>query len=163
MKKLLALLLSVVLMLSMSVHAFAYEIDDYYSEGETTLQEYVYSSFNLVIPATIDLSQGNGEISVTDADFDAGYQLEVVVTNLTEDGYIEMTHTTKEGETAYCTLINVATQQMLNSTNPVLATIKDTDILNGSATAYFTGDIITKAAAGNYTGTMTYTIYFGTY
>lgn len=163
MKKLLALLLSVVFMLSMSVTAFAYEYDDYYSEGETTLQEYVYSSFNLVIPATIDLSQGNGEISVTDADFDADYQLEVVVTNLTEDGLIEMTHTTKEGETAYCSLINGTTQEMLNNDNPLLATIKDTDIVDGAASVYFSGDIITKASAGTYTGTMTYTVYFGKY
>ncbi len=156
MKKLLALLLSFTMMLATSTTAFAYD-GNFTGYGEAELTAYAYSTFNVTIPSTVDLTYGGGQVIVSDADLDSGYQVVITVTNLNSNGRIDMTHKTKSGVTSECELVNVTSE------NPILAVIKDTDINDGNGYANFSGHMIDGSAAGSYTGTMQYNIYCDPY
>lgn len=156
MKKLLALLLSATMLLSFSTTAFAYD-GNYIGYGEAELTAYAYSTFDVTIPSTVDLTYGGGQVIVSNADLDTGYQVVITVTNLNANGRIDMTHKTKSGITSECVLNNVTTE------NPILAIIKDTDIQDGNGYSDFFGQMIDGAAAGSYSGTMQYYIYCDPY
>lgn len=156
MKKIFALLLSCTLFLSLTTVAFAYD-GNYTGCGETELTAYAYSTFNVTIPSTVDLTYGGGQVIVSNADLDTGYQIVITVTNLNANGGIDMTHKTKSGVTSECYLNNVTTE------NPILAIIKDTDIQDGNGYSDFFGQMADGAAAGSYSGTMQYNIYCDPY
>lgn len=156
MKKFLPILLCATLLLSSPTTAFAYD-GNYTGYGEAELTAYAYSSFNVTIPSTVDLTYGGGQVVVTDADLDTGYQVVITVTNLNANGRIDMTHKTKSGVTSECILNNVTAD------NPILAVIKDTDISDGYGCANFFGQMADGAAAGSYSGTMAYNIYCDPY
>lgn len=156
MKKIISLLLCFTLLLSLSTTAFAYD-GNYTGYGESELTAYSYSSFNVTIPSTIDLTYGGGQVMVSNADLDSGYQVVIVVTNLNANGRIDMTHKTKSGVTSECILDNVSID------SPILATIKDTDIMDGYGYADFFGQMVDGASAGSYSGTMKYNIYCDPY
>lgn len=161
MKKIYAFILSCVLLLSVSTTAFAYD-GNYTGWGESELTAYAYSSFTVTIPATVDLTHGGGQVIVSDADLDAGYQVVVTVTNLNENGNIDMVHKTKEGITSECSLSN--SMGTLSAENTILAIIKDTDIQSdGNGYADFFGQMVGGSKAGGYTGTMRYNIYCDPY
>lgn len=162
MKKLLASLLTMALLLSASTTAFAYDDSTYSGGGESEITAFAYNTYTVTIPATIDFTHGQGDVSVTNADIDTGYEIEVVVTNLNSNGAIDMTHKTKSGVTSQCYL-TTANGIGVSSENPILATIKDTEISSGSAYTYFWGQMDTNAAAGSYSGTMKYSLYCSKY
>ena len=64
MKKILALCLSIVMLLSLSTTVFAAEYwDESAGNGQTEIKAHIYSSYTITIPATIDLSNGEqGEV-----------------------------------------------------------------------------------------------------
>ena len=165
MKKILTALLCATLTLSTVTTSFAFnegEIEGYNSAGQTEVTAYAYSTFNVSIPAKIDISNmGGAEIAVTDADIDSGYQVQIFVTNLNENGNLNMTHKTKSGVTSE--LILNGTNGTLTSDYPLLASFKDTDIYDGNASTYFSGQMMDGAKSGSYTGTMTYSVYCNKY
>lgn len=162
MKKIFATILSMAILISASTTAFAYDEGTYSGSGESQITAYAYSTYSVTIPATINLTNGQGDVSVSNADIDTGYEIEVVVTNLNENGHLDMTHNTKDGVTSECILMN-ANGRSVGTEEPILATIKDTDISKGSAYTYFLGQMIDGASAGSYTGTMRYALYCSRY
>jgi len=162
MKKILATLLTLSLLLTASTTAFAYDESTFSGYGQTELTASAISTYTVTIPSTVNLTYGQGEVTVTNADIADGYEIEVVASNLNSNGGIDMTHTTKEGVTTTCYLMT-ADGTSVTSENPVIVTIKDTQISNGSAYTYFWGELPANAKAGTYTGTMTYNLYCSQY
>lgn len=59
MKKIIALCMSIVMLLSLSTTAFAAEYwDESAGSGESQVYAHIYSSYSISIPATIDLRNG---------------------------------------------------------------------------------------------------------
>lgn len=93
MKKILAIILSVVLVLSMSVTAFATEVTSEYQVAQSTLSYTEPSTYTVIIPETMYVSTG------ASLQFEAKYlnileteQVVIRCTNLDENGAIALTN-----------------------------------------------------------------------
>lgn len=157
MKKILALCLSVVMLLSLSTTAFAAEIwDESAGSGETEVYAHIYSSYFISIPATIDLRNGEqGEITLTDANIEEGYEVNVYCTNIFENG-IRLYHTVDSNIGITCVLTDVDNTIQYTSETP-LATFVQDDFSQGAITKYFGLHLMDDLSkAGDYVGVMEY-------
>lgn len=158
MKKILALLLTLSLCFGTATTAFAYGGEyDIGGEGEMELLGQVYSSYDISIPSFLDTNNPEGSyISLINPNLAYHNRVEVSVTNLNEDGYVELTldSDTKSG-TAYCEL-HTKDGSAVTLSNPVLASISDADVDAGNTEAFFSGQIVSGTTAGFYKGTIRY-------
>lgn len=158
MKKIFALVLSIVMILSCSVTAFAYE-DNYAGSGELEVTGHIYSSYTITIPATINIKDTPiCEVTVNDAYIEEGYSLDVFATNL-ESGFLSLKHTTNQYASTECYIIKYegdSTVTVSSSYEPIVS-FTASDFPNGtSCVKYFGLEMSQWGTPGDYTGTMKY-------
>ncbi len=159
MKKILALCLSFVMLLSLSTTAFAAEFwDESAGSGETTITGHIYSSYQISIPATIALNYEQTECMVTlsQSNIESGYAVNVYCTNLTNDNAIRLEKNNVDGEGLNCYLSNNE-GYAITVDNPLIVSFQQTDIVNGDSTTkpfYLTYDKM--GLPGDYSGIMQY-------
>lgn len=138
MRKIIAIVLALVMVMGMSTTAFAATGGTVKS---TQLTAYVYSSYEITIPAQVDLTQTNNTItiSVDSLNLDPEYVLAVMISKK------EMTHSS--GEPVDMELY-------------VDGAIKDTVIAAFSETGSVAIDVVIPetAPAGNYTGVIVFDV-----
>lgn len=158
MKKLIAIMVCIVFMLSISTTAFAAD-NPFYSEGSATLKYKSYSSCTVSIPETIEITGQSTEITVTNPNVESGYCVNVYVTNLNERGCVELTHDSPGVATIEASFYNDSKNAVVDNSNPLLATIEcgdnPTDVFSGTFTVSATGG---DYRAGTYMGTMNYNV-----
>lgn len=151
MKKLFALLLAITVMTTLSVTAFAAEIDQDTAapqEGSIAVSYQVAPTYTVTIPATVTLGE-NAKIEVENVVVEKGKQVEVALTNandfkaVTAEG-AEITYTVKNGEA------EVAEGNTVLAVNPA-------DGTTGETTLSFVAPT-TIQYAGKYEGTVTFTV-----
>ena len=153
MKKAIALITTIVLMMSVSATAFAEDLSA--GNGETEIRTHIYSSYNITIPAVIDLANGNtADVQLNNAMLEDGYSIKVYVTNTADFGGIRLMHENGR-DSIQCTLQNIETNMIANAQNP-LVTFQNTDIVESSAIKYFEITADSIGIPGNYSGTMQY-------
>lgn len=152
MKKVISMFVALMLLMSVSVTAFAEDMSA--GTGEAQVYSHIYSSYSISIPATIDLRNGeSGEVTIIDASIEDGYSVKVFATNLSENG-IKLTHT--DGMTTIdCVLMNIELNANASAEIP-LTSFASTDIENGTATKYFSLQPDTYGKPGDYSGTLQY-------
>ena len=157
MKKILALCLSIVMLLSVSTTAFAAEYwDESAGSGETEVYAHIYSSYSISIPATIDLRNGEqGAVTLTEANIESGYEVNVYCTNI-EDGGIRLHHV--DNENNGITVVLMTEDKLYNYTaDTPIASFVQSEITSESLTKYFAMEIMDKwNTAGDYVGVMEY-------
>lgn len=157
MKKILALCLSIIMVLSLSTTALAAEYwDESAGNGETEVHAHIYSSYSISIPATINLSNGEqGAVTLSDANIEEGYAVNVYCTNIHENG-IRLQHINDATSSVVCVLTDVDNSIQYTSETP-LVTFVQKDFENGEITKYFGMHIMDNIGkAGEYVGTMQY-------
>ena len=151
MKKLFALILTVAMIATMSVTAFAAEIDQDTTapqEGSIAVRYQVAPTYTVTIPATVTLGE-NAKIEAENVVVEKGKQVEVALTNdndfkvATPEG-AELTYTVKNGEA------EVAEGNTVLAVNPA-------DGTTGETTLSFVAPT-TIQYAGKYEGTVTFTV-----
>lgn len=149
MKKFLAIVLSVVLVLSMSVTAFAAELNIGNQTGQSTLSYTEPSTYTVIIPDTIYVSTGAIlEFETTFLNIQESEQLVIRVNNLDENDMITLSHAS--GDTL----------------NVCFGVNDDTDIcyrVNADNTVAFAASLQTSydgsiLSAGEYTGIAEFTV-----
>lgn len=157
MKKILALCLSIIILLSLSTTAFAAEYwDESAGSGETTITGHIYSSYQITIPATISLDYEFTQcpVTISQSNIENGYAVNVYVTNL-ENGAIRL-ELDNANESIYCHLTN-EDGYGLTGDNTLLVSFQQSDITNGdSTTKYFTLTYDKMGLPGDYSGVMQY-------
>ena len=157
MKKILALCLTLVLLANCATTAFAAE-DTCAGSGETEITAHIYSTYTITIPATIDLEAGTrGEVTITDANLESGYKVDVFATNFNNNGGITLTHRDNSMYEITCMLTNIE-QNMCATAEVPLVSFYDTEVptWGDTATKYFDIQVQNYGLAGHYSGTMTY-------
>lgn len=157
MKKIIAICLSIVMLLSFSTTAFATEYwDESAGSGETEVYAHIYSSYSISIPATIDLRNGEqGAVTLTYANIEDGYEVNVYCTNFSENG-IKLYHVDDAGISIDCIISDTEFSYNYDCNTP-LATFVQSDFSNGEITKYFGMQIMNDISkAGDYVGVMEY-------
>lgn len=166
MKKLLTLCLTLVLLANCAITVFAAE-DTCAGSGETEIRCHVYSTYSITMPALIDMgafTESNlgiaefveDKVTITNANIEPGYRVEVYVTNLDESGTIKMTNIHNPEYTGTCVLKNMEKDALIDADTP-LVTFCDTELeLSGTLEKHFQIAMQAYSLAGEYTGTMTY-------
>lgn len=157
MKKILALCLSIVMLLSLSTTVFAAEYwDESAGNGQTEIKAHIYSSYTITIPATIDLSNGEqGEVKLSNPNLEPGYQINVYCTNLV-DSAVRLEKVGASGEGINCYLSRSDGYAVSND-DPLLVSFRQEDITNMDNYKYFSITHDEWGMAGDYTGIMEYT------
>ena len=108
------------------------------------------------MPASINLEMTNqGEVTITDANIESGYKVDVFVTNLNSEGAVTLTNTNGVS-TMDVWLLNVEANCGATRETP-LVSFYDTELdFFGTATKYFELNYNSFGNAGYYYGTMTY-------
>ena len=157
MKKILALCLSIIMLLSLSTTAFAAEYwDESAGSGETTITGHIYSSYQITIPATISLDYEFTQcpVTISQSNIENGYAVNVYCTNL-EDSSI-LLRRGNDVESIRCYLTNAEGYSISND-NPLIVSFVQSDITNGdSVTKYFTMTYDKMGLPGEYSGVMQY-------
>lgn len=154
MRKIIAVLLSVAMLATMSVTAFAAEPDEFAGSGQSEVFAHVYSHYQVNIPATIDLQEGNlSFIKLTDANIEDGYSVKVFCTNTDVNG-IRLKHETKENTFVICSIFN-SNGELCDDETP-MATFTKSDVSENSAIKEIRLEPETWGIPGNYSGTLTY-------
>lgn len=158
MKKLIAIMMCAVLMLSVPTTAFAAE-SPFYGEGTAILKYKSYSTCTVTIPETIEITGQPTEITVTNPNVESGYCVNVYVTNLNDRGYIDLTQDSSGVATVEASFINDSTNAVIDNNNSLLASIECSDNSMDTYYATFSVSVIGgNYRAGNYTGTMQYDV-----
>ena len=153
MKKIIALITAIVLIMSVSVTAFAEDLSA--GNGESEIRTHIYSSYNITIPAVIDLANGNtADVQLSNAMLEDGYSINVYVTNTEDFGGIRLMHQNGR-DSIQCTFQNTETNMIANTENP-LVSFQNSDIVESSAIKYFEITADSIGIPGNYSGTMQY-------
>lgn len=172
MKKILSLLIALAIVLSIGVlnatpvSADAGNADYYgsmdgsneYGSGQIEVTHRAYSSFQLEIPLYADSMMPN-TITAYYPNLEDGYQIEIYVTNLNEDGTLNMTHSS--GEVSTMVLYNVNDCLHLSYQNPLLASFAMEDFNNtysASSEFYIQQGENFNMKAGTHTGVICYRI-----
>lgn len=155
MKKLIAICLSLVLFATCTTTAFAME-DTSAGSGEVQISAHIYSSYTITMPAMIDIEMGSqGAVTITDANIESGYKVDVFVTNADFEGDITLTHTNGVA-TIDCGLISAEDGGRVSEEKP-LVSFRDTEVDSyGTLMKYFGLEVMPFGTAGYYYGTMTY-------
>ena len=151
MKKLFALILTIVLMATLSVTAFAADYDTAGDKGMTVTYQ-VDPTFTVTIPATVALGE-TATIKAENVIVAKGKQVEVTLTNAND-----FKVTTPQGASLTYTVKNDETT--VNEGDTVL-TVNPDNGKTGETTLTFTTPETVKFA-GDYTGTVTFTIAVNT-
>lgn len=155
MKKIFALLFSAAMLATMSITAFAAETDGSAGSGQSEVLAHVYSSYNITIPATIDLRNGNESyVEISNANIEDGYTVKVFCSNTDVNG-IRLYHDTKENTSITCSIFN-SNGEMCDATTP-MAVFTSSDISEGTGAKNITLEPETTGVPGNYSGTLEYT------
>lgn len=129
-----------------------------YGTGQIEVTHRAYSSFMLEIPLYADSMMQN-TITAYYPNLEDGYQIEIYVTNLNEDGTLNMTHSS--GEVSTMVLYNVGDGLHLSYQNPLLASfaIEDFNNTNSASSEFYIqhGENF-NMKAGTHTGTICYRI-----
>lgn len=154
MRKVIALLLSIVLLLSMSATAFAADsqICGDGATGQSTVYYFAPSTYSIVIPETIFIAEGY-TFTATEMNIQPQEQVTVRITNLTENDAISISHT-KTGETLDLQITGLGANQT--------CAIFSAENLTSSIS--IGGQIINAGSnpkAGEYTGIMEFVIVSG--
>lgn len=162
----LAIVLSVGVLIATPVSADAGNADYYgsldgsneYGTGQIEVTHRAYSSFQLEIPLYADSVMTN-TITAYYPNLEEGYQIEIYVTNLNEDGTLNMTHSS--GEVSTMVLYNAKDGLHLSYQNPLLASfaIEDfNDTYSASSDFYIQHGENFNMKAGTHTGVICYRI-----
>lgn len=129
-----------------------------YGTGQIEVTHRAYSSFRLEIPLYADSVMTN-TITAYYPNLEDGYQIEIYVTNLNEDGTLNMTHSS--GEVSTMVLYNETDCLHLSYQNPLLAsfTLEDFNNTNSASSNFYIqhGENF-NMKAGTHTGVICYRI-----
>lgn len=159
MKKFLALVLSMVLMLGTATTAFAAN-EPYQGGCDLPVTAYSYGSFFLSIPESVEFTNyvnNSCYISIGEYDIDTTDSIIVTIGNFNSNGAITMTHNTKEGVTADLWIYKDYEMQnrYMDSAFPLAEFTYDYLESNaGSDSIEFFAKLDESAKAGRYTGTI---------
>lgn len=151
MKKFVAILTVLLLMAVLPLTVLA----DDSGSGSSTITTHISSHYSIVIPATIDLTQGNtSQVSIENASIEDGYSVKVFLTELDDPNGIRLFNASGSNYIV-CSITNAETNSIADATNP-LATFTKENIANSVTTKNFYLDTDSTSVAGTYTGTMHY-------
>ncbi len=159
MKKVLALVLSLVLMLGTATTAFAAN-EPYQGYADMPVTAYSYGSFYLSIPESVEFTNyvnNSCRIAIGEYDIDTTDSIIVTIGNLNSNGSITMTHNTKEGVTADLWIYTdyEMTQYYQGSAFPLAEFTYDyLESNEGRDEFEFYAKLDDNAKAGRYTGTI---------
>lgn len=168
MKKISCVLLTIIAVLAFCGTAYASDISafsyndgvDSAIEGSVTATTYVYSSFTVELPLTMDASQ-SGTISVSNANIEAGKTIRVYATNLDEDGTFPLYNDRNSEFVRYAKIQRGENAPFATYTDPLIASFTSDQIAAGDTIAQFLLMLVGSTnglAAGSYSGTLCYRI-----
>ena len=162
MKRILALVLSMVLMLGTTTTAFA---ANYPYEGgcEMPVTAYSYGSFYLYIPENVDFTGymgGDCVLSIGEYNLNVTDSISVSIGNFNSEGAITMTHANKEGVTTNLFIFKDSQMQETyrDSATPIFTATYD-ELEQGKKDFNLYAKISDDASAGRYNGTIQFYTY----
>lgn len=162
MKKILAILFAFLLIVGLAIPVQAESYYDNgngeYGTGEIEVTYRAYSTIDLEIPLSVS-ADSQGQIVATNPNIEDGYQFNIYVTNLNENGYIVLNHA--NGGDVYGVLKDDSDNNTVSAANPLLATFNNIDFAQSlTSTSTFTINCIADGmlSAGYYSGNICYRI-----
>ena len=155
-KKTLATLLTLTMLATAAVPVFAADVTTETGQ-ETTVTYDVTSSFTVVIPESVALTNGtgSGEITVTDAVIDFGKNLNVTITSATNYDAANSAFRLRDGDKESYVKYTIKNGSVDVKKDVAFLTVS-AGTATGAATLTYTADKATKA--GNYTDKLTFTV-----
>lgn len=125
--------------------------------GEIVVTAHQYSRYSISIPETLDTSDTDGEIIVSNASLEEGKVIFVSVTNMDDDYTIPVTHKTKSGVTGKIAIGgNYGNAQRRDIICRFLGSELENN--NGTDSANVHINIVGQPEAGEYEGVITYAV-----
>lgn len=157
MKKILALVLSLVLMLGCTTTAFAAN-DPYEGGCDMPVTAYSYGSFYLYIPENVDFTGSLGGeclLSIGEYNLDLTDSISVSIGNFNSEGAITMTHKNRDGVTTdlYIYKDYQMQERYSDSAFPIFTATYD-ELEQGKKDFYVYARLKDDAPAGRYNGTI---------
>lgn len=159
MKKIIALVLSLVMVACMSLTAFAAsEPPQYIQDMNVTATS--YSTFNYYIPETLEIFSEYTEfqLSVSNADMEAGYGITFYIMNMTANNTIELTSVKDNDKKAEIRFYD-SDKNMIASPDIAVYTSTELDMLYPSPKTLYAGFVDgDNVSAGTYTGIVNFSV-----